>query len=530
MSTFEKEITPGAVLGAAAPADETKSDSAVVGGKRTLDRRFVLAALMLVMVLASVEQTITSTSMPTIIGDLHGLEHYAWVMSVFLLASVVSMPLFGRLADSVGRKRVIVGAILLFMLGSVLAAFSQTMTQLIVFRGVQGLGAGGIMPVVLTIAADIFTLKERAKIQGFFSMVWGTAALAGPALGAFLVATLGWRSVFWVNLPLGAIGLAVLLWKYHDLEEPHPADLDLPGVGALTVAGVSLLALVSNLGADGWSWPTIALLLTLGVVAILFLIYHERRAAYPILPPDLLMRRAIGPSILASLLFGLAFLSLDTYVPLYVQGGLGGGVGHAAAVVTPVMLTWAASGMIAAPLLIRWGFRKTALVGSSVMVCSFGGLVLCARYDAHPWVLTGVLLVTGLGFGFASMSYLLAAQGAVAWQQRGSITSAVTLFRSIGGALGVGLLGALFNVLTREKLTGLAQYGVTPARLLDPRGQVDLPPALAGELRHAIASGLGWVFVAMFAVVVVQWLVTLLMPGGKPGHAVSAREGMEAIG
>src|SRR5687767_2196154 len=191
-------------------------DKAALAKAAGVDRRYVTAALMLVMVLASMEMTITSTAMPTIIGDLHGLELYSWVASVYLLASTIAMPLYGRLADALGRKRVILGAITLFMAGSVLAAFAQSMTQLIVFRAVQGLGAGGIMPVVLTILGDIFTLEERAKIQGLFSLVWGSAALLGPAIGAFLVHALGWRSVFWVNLPLGALGMGMLLWKYRD--------------------------------------------------------------------------------------------------------------------------------------------------------------------------------------------------------------------------------------------------------------------------------------------------------------------------
>src|SRR6476620_7281538 len=195
---------------------------------RTLDRRFVTLALMLVMVLASMEMTVTSTAMPTIIGELHGLEHYSWVASIYLLAMTVTMPLYGRLADTLGRKRVILVAILLFCVSSVLASLARSMPQLIAYRGLQGLAAGGIMPIVLTILGDIFTLEERAKIQGVFSSIWGTSSLAGPALGAFLVNTFGWRSVFFVNLPFGLLGLGVLMWKYHDREKPHSTDLDLP--------------------------------------------------------------------------------------------------------------------------------------------------------------------------------------------------------------------------------------------------------------------------------------------------------------
>lgn len=511
------------------PLAAASADAAPPVRGAALDRRFVLAALMLVMVLASMEQTITSTAMPTIIGELHGLEHYSWVASVYLLACTVTMPLYGRLADALGRKKVLVGAILLFMGGSVAAASARSMTQLILFRGVQGLGAGGIMPVVLTIAADIFTLHERAKIQGFFSMVWGTAALLGPALGAFLVKAFGWRSVFFINLPLGALGLAVLMWKYRDTEEPHPADLDLPGVLSLSIGGAALLALVSGLGADGWPTPVLVALGAVAVVCIVFLIWHERRAAHPILSPQLLAQRAIGPSMLASFLFGLAFLCLDTYVPLYVQGGRGGGVAAAASVVTPVMLTWAASGVFAAPLLVRWGFRRTALVGCSLMTIGFGGLLLCARAGAPRWLITAVLALSGFGFGFASMSYLLAAQEAVAWQQRGMITSAMTFFRSIGGSLGVGILGAMFNALTRDELDKLRASGISPAQLLDPHADVSLPPQLLQQAQGAIAGGLAWVFAAMFAVVLMQGAVTFLMPSRRVGHKVKAAETFEAM-
>jgi MFS family permease len=511
----------------APPLDVLQADAAVE--KPALDRRYVVAALMLVMVLASMEQTVTSTAMPTIIGDLHGLEHYSWVASVYLLACTITMPLYGRLADALGRKRVIVGAILLFMAGSVLAAYARTMTQLILYRGLQGLGAGGIMPVVLTILGDLFTLKERAKIQGFFSAVWGTAALLGPALGAFLVKAFGWRSVFFVNLPLGALGLIVLLWKYHDTEEPHPADLDLPGVASMAVAGTSLLLLVSRLGPDGWSWTTAGGLGALAAISLTFLIWHERRAPYPILSPQLLKRRDIGPSMLASLLFGLAFLSLDTYVPLYVQGGRGGGVTAAASVVTPVMLTWALSGIFAAPLLVRWGFRRTALAGTGLIILSFSGLVICAWTSAPPWLLTAILALCGLGFGPASMSYLLAPQEAVAWQQRGLITSGVTFFRSIGGALGVGLLGAMFNAIGRRDLEQLAGAGVTPAKLLDPHSHITLSATGIAEAQHVIARSLTWVFVAMTAVTVLQFFVTILMPSKRCAHHVRAAEGLEAL-
>ncbi len=497
------------------------------GGLRT--RRFITAALLLVMVLVSMEMTITSTAMPTIIGDLHGLEHYSWVASIYLLACTVTMPLYGRLADAIGRKRVLLAAIVIFCGGSLAASFSHSMTQLIVFRGIQGLGAGGVMPVVLTIIGDIFTLEERAKIQGFFSGVWGTSSLAGPALGALLVKTLGWRSVFWVNLPLGTIGLIMLAWNYHERRERHEMDLDAPGVGALAIASMALLSLVSRLGPTGWSWTMIGVLSFVTIAALTFFIRHERRTPHPILPTEVLMKRAVGPAILGSALFGVGFLSLDTYVPLYVQGGRGGDATAAASVVTPVMLTWALSGVVAAPLLVRWGFRRTATLGASLIIAGFFGLYICALLDAPRWMLTTTLAMTGIGFGPASMSFLISAQEAVTYQHRGGVTSAISFFRTMGGAVGIGLLGALFNILTAKQTDHLRLLGVKPAELLDPRAHAKLPADVLHAAQHMIAGGLTWVFAAMLAGAILLLLVTRLLPKSRCEHPVAASEAMEAI-
>lgn len=484
---------------------------------------------MLMMALASLEQTVTSTAMPTIIGELHGLEHYSWVASIYLLASTISMPLYGRLADAWGRKRVILLAIGLFAIGSLFASTAHSMGQLILYRGIQGLGAGGIMPVVLTILGDIFTLEERPSVQGFFSGVWGVGALGGPALGALLVKTLGWRSIFFINLPFGILGVIVLVWKYHDREKPHSTDLDLPGVAALATACTVTLVLVSRLGPGGWPTPIALWLLAVAFGATWCFVRHERRAANPVMPPALMAQRSIGPSMIGNVLLGIGFLSLDTYVPLYVQGGRGGGVGAAAGVVTPVMLTWAMSGMVAAPLVIKWGFRKTALLGCLLITIGFTGLVICALTRAPQWMLTAILALTGFGFGPASMSYLLAAQDAVTWQQRGIVTSSTTFFRTIGGAIGIGLLGMLFNVLIAPDFVHLKSVGVNPAALMDPRLRAQIPPAAFHQAQDVISRGLTWVFVSMLFFAAVGIFVTLFMLPRKCDHKVSAAEAIESL-
>jgi MFS family permease len=476
------------------------------------DRRYVTAALMLVMVLASMEMMIASTAMPTIIGDLHGLEHYSWVTSVFLLMSTVSMPLYGRLADAVGRKRVVLWAIAIFCAASVLAASAQSLTQLIFFRGLQGLGAGGIMPVVLTILGDIFTLEERARIQGFFSTVWGTAALAGPAVGALLVESLGWRSIFYVNVPLGALSFGVLAWKYHDQGKPHSTNLDLPGVSLLAVGCSVTLLLVSSMGLSWMTWPVVATLVAVGIFAFALFVQVERKAENPILPPSLIANPAIGPPLLASALMGIAFFSIDTYVPLYVQGTTGAGPKAAAGVITPIMLAWAASGVFAAPIIVRWGFRKTAITGSCLSALGLSALFVCALLNASGWILASVLFLSGVGFGSASMPFLLSAQHGVGWQQRGIVTSANQFFRTMGGAIGIGLLGMLFNVLAAPEMRRLNEMGYKPAAIMDPHFAGTFPAEVQQVIRSMIEHGLTWVFLAMAIVACCQIYFALRMP------------------
>ncbi len=231
---------------------------------------------------------------------------------------------------------------------------------------------------------------------------------------------------------------------------------------------MALLTLLSRLGPGGWSSHLSAILAAVAVASVIFFMVSERDSANPVMPVDLLMNRSIGPSLLGSFLLGIGFLSLDTFVPLYVQGVRGGGAGAAAWVVTPVMLTWAFSGIVAAPLVVRWGFRNTSMLGSVLIVIGFSGLLVCTAWAYRNTSWPRCWPLTGLGFGPASMSFLLSAQNAVSWQRRGIVTSSVQFFRTIGGSMGIGILGAVFNIITQPKLRGLESSGVTPAALLDP--------------------------------------------------------------
>jgi len=249
-----------------------------------------------------------------------------------------------------------------------------------------------------------------------------------------------------------------------------------------------------------------------------------------VMPANFLRDRAIGPAIAGTFIFGIGFLSLDTYVPLYVQGGRGGGAAAAAGVVTPIMLTWACSGLLAAPLIVKWGFRKTALLGTALIAIGFIGLFIGAIVEAPKWVLTLILLLTGAGFGPSSMAYLLAAQDAVSWQQRGGVTGTISFFRSIGGSLGVGLMGALFNILSARDMNSFRAAGITPSELLDPRKLEALSPQNLASVQHTIASSLTWVFGAMVLVALAGIVVTSMMQQrSKPDHEISRSESLEAM-
>ena len=494
-----------------------------------MNRRWVTAALLLVMALAAMELNVTSTAMPTIIGDLHGLEHYSWVTSVYLLMCTVTVPLYGRLADALGRKKVVLAAIAIFAGASMLAAASQTLWQLILFRGLQGLGAGGIMPVVLTILGDIFTLRERARVQGWFSAVWGCSALAGPAVGALLVETLGWRSIFFINLPFGVLGFVVLAARYHDHEQPHSTVLDLPGTAVLAIACTAILGLVSGIGPGGWSWTVNTVLVVAALAAMALLVRIERRASNPIMPPELFSNREIGPAFIASALLGVAFFGVETFVPLYVQGTTGAGATAAAGVITPIMLSWAVSGIAVAPLVVRWGFRRTAIVGCIAILISLSALLVCALVHAGGWTLAAVLMLSGIGFGASSMSYLLGVQHSVTWQQRGIATSSMQFFRTMGGAVGIGLLGMLFNVLAAPQMQRLRDIGVNPATVMDPHTRDQLSPEAVQITYTMIDHGLTWVFAAMLVCAVLQLLATWAMTNADTGESVTEAEAIDAL-
>ncbi|PYQ15842.1 MAG: MFS transporter [Acidobacteria bacterium] len=475
-------------------------------------RRAVTFALALISATAALEGTVVSTAMPTIVGDLQGLSLYSWVFSVFLLTSTVTMPLYGRLADIYGRRRVLLLATSLFLIGGLACAFARSMPQLVAARGLQGLGAGGLLPVAIAVVADLYALRERARIQALFSAIWGTASLIGPLLGAFLTLSLGWRSIFLVIVPLGLVSLALEATQMRESRASRPDPFDWVG-GATLTAGVSalLLATLREAGSGGHTRPRLALI-AVGVALLAAFARQQVRREHPLVPLTLLTHRDTAAPYLAGALVGTTIFGVDTFVPLFVQGARGGTAAAAGAVVTPIMFFWATSASLGTRALVRYGFRATAHVGSLLVTAGCAALLAAALAEARVAWISAACALIGMGLGPLATSQMLAVQHAAPESQRGVASSLVPFFRALGGALGVGTLGGLLSSGLDRHLGPAADVA---GRLLAGRETV-LPPGVTPlGVRHAIAGSL----LPVFGVMLVLAIVNVAIVGRFPGRA-----------
>ena len=483
-------------------------------------RRAVTAALVLVTALASFESTVVSTAMPTIIGDLGGLPLYAWVFSIYLLTSTVAMPVYGRLADIHGRRRLMLVAIAVFLTGAVTCAFARSMPQLIAARAIQGFGAAGLIPIALTVSADIYSLEERARIQGLFSGVWGFAALVGPLIGAFLTVHFGWRSIFSINIPLGAVAFFLVATRLKESRASLPDPVDVAGASTLAL-GVTLVlfaVLRSSPTAEGGSLLPRAGLLLAGVVSLGAFARLQTRRKHPLVPPDLFRRWETASPYLAGILLGTTIYGVDTFVPLFVQGARGGTAGAAGAVVTPLIFFWATSAVAAARMILRFGFRATARFGAILVLVGLAGLVAAALANAGVAWVSAACAVVGAGLGPSSLSQVLAIQHVAPERQRGVATSLVPFFRTVGGSIGVGALGGVFAAGVASRLgSGMEAASRLLAGPHGPpaAGQPAVAPAL---FRLAIERSL----LPVFAVLLGLAAINLFLASGFPETPASS--------
>jgi EmrB/QacA subfamily drug resistance transporter len=395
---------------------------------------------MLALLVAAMDSTVVGTALPTIGGELGNFSLYPWVFSGYLLTATTTVPLWGRLADVYGRKRVLMVGMAIFIGGSVLCGSAPGMLALVLFRGLQGVGAGCLIPVTLTVVGDLFPTAQRARVQGLFGGMWGVASVIGPAVGALFVSSIGWRWIFEVNVPAGLASVA-LLWSFHDRPAGGRAAVDYTGAILLT-AGVAtvLLGLGSGSGTQQ-QWP----LVVVGLVILAVFVAVERRSASPTVPLRYLRHPVIGPAVLVAIASGTLMFGLTSYIPFYVQVGLGASPYQAGAAVTPLLLGWSVVGIFAGRLMIRVGYERLALGGSVLLIT--GTTMLLLHPPVRPaflWV--GIcILVIGAGMGALNTPLLIVIQGAVGWGDRGAVTALNQFSRTIGGAVGVALMGLLLE-------------------------------------------------------------------------------------
>jgi EmrB/QacA subfamily drug resistance transporter len=401
-------------------------------------RRTITAGLLLGMLLGALEATVVGTAMPTVIASLGGLNHYSWVFSAYLLTSTASVPIWGRLSDLYGRRRLYLIGVGIFMVGSALAGAAQSMGQLIVFRALQGLGAGALVPLALTIISELYTIAERPRVQALFSGMWGVSSIAGPLVGGYLTDTLSWRSIFYINIPFGLLTAIIIGTTYPGQSPTREVSVDWPGAVLLFTSITALLAGLSRVAGPMWIW----LVVWLGLTMLFALV--ERRAREPILPLTLFRRRLVSASLAAVFLLGVGMFAALAFVPLLVQGVLSGTASQAGRALTPLFLGWVVMSILGARLTLLIGYRPTAWIGTIVMALSFTAL---ARVHAGEplWYLPAASLGLGAGMGFAMLALLLALQHAVPKSELGLATSLNQFARSIGAAVGVAAMGTLLS-------------------------------------------------------------------------------------
>lgn len=465
------------------------------------ERGPILLSLMLATSLVALDSTIIATASTSIAKELGHFNQLPWLFSIYVLAQAVSVPVYGRLADFFGRKHLMMLGIGLFLAGSVLSGFAWSMTVLIAARVVQGLGAGAVLPISMTIASDIYTLEERAKTQGYLASVWGVSAVVGPTLGGVFSDFVSWRWIFFINIPLSLVAAWMLWRKFAERSHGERARprIDYAGAVLLTV-GTSLVILGLLEGGTAWAWnsTTSIAIFAVGVAALVAFVFVERKAEHPMLPLAVLRRRVIWASTVAALLIGAIVLGLSTYVPIYAQNVLGVSALVAGFALAALTVGWPLTATIAGRFYLRIGFRWTAVIGACVVVGG-GLLLLTLGAGSSIWLVGVYCFVIGAGMGLAAVPTLIAAQTSVGWRERGMVTGTNMFARSIGSAVGVAVFGAIVNANT------------TAGRDGTPHG-----PQLADAMHL--------VFAAILLVSVGLLVSVLLMPAGRAEEAADVDE------
>ena len=489
-------------------------------------KTIVVIALMLGMFLAALDTTIVGTALPSIVSKLGGIGLYSWVFSIYLLTSTTTVPIYGKLADLYGRKPIFLFGSALFLLGSILSGSAQSMEQLIIYRAIQGLGAGAVLPIVLTIIGDIFELKERAKVQGLFSGVWGISSVVGPAIGGIIVDHFSWRWVFFINIPFGILSCVLLALALKENVERKHQRLDYLGTLTLTGSIVALLFFLLQ-GGTTWSWLSVQSigLVALFLVLLVGFLFQEQRAPDPILPLTLFNNRIIAVASIGGVILGILMFGIITYIPLFVQGVSGGTATSAGITLGPLLLAWPIASTLSGRVVIRYGYRFTAVLGMIFAAAGSGMVTLFTTGTSLLFIVIAMLTI-GTGLGFASTAFIISVQNAVPWKLRGVATASTQFVRTIGGTIGVAVLGTILNAQMAFRFPAIfARYPAATASLprsvsqanvlLTPNVRASLPAAFLHQLQLAFAQSLFWLYLLVFIFAITGVALMFLLPGGR---------------
>ena len=487
----------------------------------------MLVALVMASFMSSIEATIVATAMPNIAAKIGGFGLYAWVFSSYLLMQATMTPLFGKLADVFGRKPVLLVGLAIFLAGSVLCGFAPTMGLLVLFRLVQGIGAGAVQPLTMILVGDLYSLEERPRVQGVLGAVWGLSSILGPLAGGLIVAHADWHWVFWLNVPFGLVA-AWLAWRYlHETVERHEAKVDVGGA-ALLFVGVSAFMLALTQG-TAWGWPTAGALLALTAALLVAFLRLERHVPDPLMHLELWQDRLIRIANTATFLAGAVMIGLISFLPTYVQGVLGGSALAAGFSLTGMTLGWPISAFIAGRLLLSIGARATSRVGAVSLLAGTLVVALGAPFGA-AWAAFGSFLV-GFGLGFVSTTFIVVIQTSVGWRQRGTATASNMLMRLLGSTVGAAIFGGLLNVRLHAYLDARGLGDAVPIdRIRDlfaegaPASAADaLSPTALAALHDGLAVSLGSVFWGLVAFAAALVLIAWHLPN------LSRTEGGESV-
>jgi len=495
-----------------------------------LKQVLLVMALMFAIAIAALDATVVSTALPTVVGKLGGLSLFSWVFSIYLLASTVTVPLYGKLADLYGRKPVLLFGISVFLLGSVLCGSASSMLELVIFRAVQGIGAGATQPITMTIIGDVFTIEQRARIQGLFSSVWGITSLSGPALGGLLTEGLSWRWVFFVNLPIGLIAI-VFIWRFFDEKtEKHEHVLDYWGTVLLSGAVVALLLGLLE-GAPTYGWLSAETLTLFGVSAALLAAFvaQESRTREPVLPMWLFRNKVIAMSCATIMVCGGLMFGVSSYVPLFAQGVFGGTAFDAGLIVLPMSFSWPIASVIGGRVILRFGYYAAALIGGVSLVAGTSILLTLSRDNPRELAMLAALVV-GFGMGFMTSALIISLQNAVEWRYRGVATASFQFFRTIGGSISVAIMGAILNSQLAGRYAEVpgVPAGADSRTLLNAQAREAVDPGVLDGMQRALASTLHEIYFIVFGAAVIAFGLALFFPRGSAASlAGTASEGGE---